>query len=98
MIGFEEYSEAQYELLIRKGIYPYAYEYMTSWDKFKETELPPIEAFYSSFNMSNINDDDYQHEQHVWKAFDIHNLGEYHDLYLRTDVSLLANVYEASFP
>ena len=28
--GFEEYSESQYSLLMRKGIYPY--EYMTSWD------------------------------------------------------------------
>ena len=25
----------------------------------------------------------------------IHDLGDYHDLYLRTDVVLLANVYEA---
>ena len=28
--GFEGYSESQYKLLTRKGIYPY--EYMTSWD------------------------------------------------------------------
>ena len=35
--GFEEYSENQYKLLIRKGIYPY--EYMTDWDKFKEMKL-----------------------------------------------------------
>ena len=41
--GFEEYSSNQYELLIKKGIFPY--EYMSSWDKFKETQLPPIEAF-----------------------------------------------------
>ena len=29
------------------------------------------------------------------KEFGIRNLGDYHDLYLRTDVVLLANVYEA---
>ena len=45
--------------------------------------------------MSLINSDDYQHAQRVWKEFRILNLGEYHDLYLRTDVVLLANVYEA---
>ena len=38
---------------------------------------------------------DYQHAQRVWKEFGIRDLGDYHDLYLRTDVVLLANVYEA---
>ena len=33
--GFESYNDCQLELLIRKGIYPY--EYMDSWDRFKET-------------------------------------------------------------
>ena len=93
LFGFEDYSELQYDLLTRKGIYPY--EYMSSWDRFEETQLPPIEAFYSKLNMSSISSDDYQHAQKVWKEFRIHNLGDYHDLYLRTDVVLLANVYEA---
>ena len=68
---------------------------MSSWDCFEEMQLPPIEAFYSKLNMSSISSDDYQHAQRVWKEFRIHNLGDYHDLYLRTNVVLLANVYEA---
>ena len=68
---------------------------MSSWDRFEESQLPPIEAFYSSLNMSNISEDDYQHAQRVWNEFNITNLGEYHDLYLCTDVILLANVFEA---
>ena len=92
LFGFENHSELQYELLTRKRVYPY--EYMSSFDKFKES-LPPIEAFYSKLNMSKIGEDDYQHAQQVWKEFGIRNLGDYHDLYLRTDVVLLANVFEA---
>ena len=45
--------------------------------------------------MSSISAEDYQHAQQVWEEFEIHNLKDYHDLYLRTDVALLANVYEA---
>ena len=68
---------------------------MLSWDKFNETRLPPEEAFYSNLNISNISDKDYFHTQKVWKGFDIRNMGEYHDLYLKTDVILLSNVFEA---
>ena len=75
-----------------KGIYPY--EYMTNWDRFDETKLLPIEAFYSSLNMSGVSESDYQHAQRVWTEFNIKNLGEYHDLYLKTDVVLLENVFE----
>ena len=93
LIGFEDYSEEQYELLVRKGIYPY--EYMSSWDNFADTQLPHMEASYSNLNMFNISNDDYQHAQKVWSTFSINNLGEYHNLYLKTDVILLANMFEA---
>ena len=93
LFGFEDYSDLQYDLLTRKGVYPY--EYVNSWDRFNETQLPPIDAFYSNLNMSSISEEDYQHTQKVWEKFGIRDLGDYHDLYLRTDVVLMANVYEA---
>ena len=92
LFGFEDYSELQYDLLTRKGVYPY--EHVNSWDRFNETQLPTIGVFYSNLNMPSISEEDYQHAQRVWKEFGIHDLGDYHDLYLRTDVVLLANVYE----
>ena len=88
--GFEEYNENQYKLLIKKGIYPY--EYMTNWDKFKEMKLPLREAFYSKLNMSGVGNEDYEHANRVWKEFGLKDVGEYHDLYLKTDVILSANV------
>ena len=91
--GLEDYSEEQYELLIKKGVY--LYEYMSGWNKFDETRLPPKKAFYSNLNMSDISDQDYSHAQKVWKGFGMKNLGEYHDLYLKTDVILPSNIFEA---
>ena len=36
------------------------------------------------------------HAQKVWDVFEIRNLGENHDLYVHTDTSLLADVFEKS--
>ena len=68
---------------------------MDSWDRFKETSLPPKSSFYSKLNLSEVSDQDYDHAHKVWKDFGIRNLREYHDLYLRTDFILLANLFEA---
>ena len=43
-------------LLLQKGVYPY--EYMDSFDRFKETELPPIGKFYSSLSDESISKKD----------------------------------------
>ena len=87
------HNDEQFRLLLRKGVYPY--EYMSSWNKFEETQLPPKEAFHSNLNVSDISEYDYEHAQKVWKEFKLKNLGEYHDLYLKTDTLLLSNVFEA---
>ena len=83
-------TNEEFELLIRKGVYPY--EYMDSWERFDEAELPPIEKFYSSLLGSNISPEDYEHAIKVWKTFKCKTLGDYHDLYLKTDVNLLSDV------
>ena len=91
--GFESYNSHQCKLLIQKGIYPY--EYMDSWAKFEETSLPSIDHFYSNLNMSGVSDTNYEHACSIWREFGIRNMGEYHDLYLRTNVILLANVFKS---
>ena len=68
---------------------------MDSWDRFEETILPPKDSFYSARAMSGVSETDYKHARKVWREFGINNMGEYHDLYLKTDVILLANVFEA---
>ena len=91
--GFEKRSPKQKELLIRKGVYPY--EYMDSWDRLEEKRLPSKDEFYSKLNMSGISEKDHQHACKVWNEFDLKNMGDYRDLYLETDVILLANVFES---
>ena len=92
--GFEKRSPKQKELLIRKGVYPY--EYMDSWDKFEEKQLPSKDKFYSKLNMSGISEKDHSHTCKVWNEFDLKNMGDYHDLYLKTDVILLDIVLYSS--
>ena len=83
----------KFELLLRKGVYPC--EYMDSWKRFKEGSLPDKESFYSKLNKEGITDEDYAHAQKVWDALNIKNLGEYHDLYVQSDMALLADVFES---
>ena len=79
-------------LISKKGVYPY--EYMDKIEKLDEIKLPPKEAFYSKLNNSHISDKDYKHANKVWKEFNMKTMGDYHDLYLKSDVLLLADVFE----
>ena len=45
--------------------------------------------------MSGISKEDYQHAKNIWDKFKLKNMGDYHHLYLETDVILLANVFES---
>lgn len=85
-------SEDIAKLLLRKNVY--CYDYVDSHDKFLETSLPPKQAFYNRVKRDDISDQEYQHAQNVWNTFNMLNLGQYHDLYLLTDVVLLADVFE----
>ena len=67
---------------------------MDDWEKFNETTLPEKEEFYSNLSMEEITDADYMHGKRVCKDFEIKNLGQYYDLYLKSDTLLLADVFE----
>ena len=61
--------------------------------KFNETSLPGKEEFYRNLNMEDITNVDYTHAKGVCKYFKIKNLGEYYDLYIKSNTLLLANVF-----
>ena len=81
----------KFVLLLRKGVY--LYEYMDAWEKLNEISLPSKEDFYSNLNMEDINDIDYRHANNVFKVFKLENLGKYHDLYVQSNMLLLADVF-----
>ena len=75
-----------------KGVYPYGY--MSSREKFDETQLPPIEAFHDSLKDEPLKQEDYVRAQQTWSKYGMQNMQQYHDHYLLTDVLLLADVFE----
>ena len=79
------------DLMVRKGVYPY--DYMDSFEKFNH-KLPSKEDFYSILNDQHISNEDYEHAQNVWNKFSLKNMGDYHNLYLKSDILLLADVFE----
>ena len=79
-------------LLQKKGIFPY--DHFKSLSMFEETTLPPKEAFYNSLTRQHITDAEYAHAQTVWNTFNIKNMKQYHDLYMKTDTRLLADVFQ----
>ena len=86
------YTGDQLNLLKRKGVYPY--DYMDSIERFKENKLPSKESFYSKLKNEDISDEDYAHAKKVWDVFEMKYLKDYHELYSKTDVLLLADVFE----
>ena len=67
---------------------------MDSWEKFNETSLPSKKEFYSNLNMEDIDEIDYRHGNNVFKSFKLENLRDYHNLYVKSDTLLLADVFE----
>ena len=77
---------------MKKGIYPY--EYMGSFEMFSEDKLPDRCEFFSSLKKKSISEKNYLHDLDVWNKFKMKPLGDYRDLYLKTDVLLWADVFE----
>ena len=88
----KQHMGQEWEIATRKGIYPY--EYMNSFEKFEETTLPPMGKFYSALTENSITEDEYKYAQSVWTTMNMKTMGDYHDYYLKSDVLLLADVFE----
>ena len=88
----EFYEGEQLDLIKRKGVFPY--DWFDNFNRLSVKNLPPKESFHSILNDSGISEEDYQHAQNVWKTFKMKTMRDYHDLYLKSDVLLLSDVFE----
>ena len=99
----KEFSSKNLELLKQNGVYPY--EYMDSFKTFIEKNCLLKKYFYRSLNNgttdhngktldTHISHEEYLTCEKIWDIFDMKNIGDYHDHYLKKDVLLLANVFE----
>lgn len=76
----QHFGDDHLNMLLQKQVYPY--DYFDGPHIFQETELLPISAFTSSLTGEDIAQEAYDHAQTAWKDFQIHNFGEYSDLYV----------------
>ena len=88
----KEFKGKYLKVVKEKDVYPY--EYMDTFKKFNKSELPSKDKFFSSLKDEDISENEYSRAKHIWNTFNFKNLGEYHDLYLKTDVLLLCDVSE----
>ncbi len=86
----QHFNEEDMKIICQKGIYPY--EWMDDKEKFKQEHLPARREFKSKLKLAGVTNTEYKHAQRVWKHFKCKTFQDYHDLYLKCDVLLLADI------
>ena len=84
-------NEADFKLLRKKGSIPYAF--YNSFHSFNETSLTH-EMFFDNLKNAMEPESTFKKSKELWDYFKIRNHGEFIDLYLKTDVLLLADLFE----
>jgi hypothetical protein len=85
-------NDEQFLLMIQKGVYPY--DYIDNFNRLYESYLPDINTFYSKLYDSKCDIKDYKHAQNVFNKFGCKSLLDYHNIYLKSDVLLLSDIWD----
>ncbi|XP_050503415.1 uncharacterized protein LOC126882493 [Diabrotica virgifera virgifera] len=89
---FPNLDDETFKLLTKKGVF--FYDYLDKIERLDETKLPNKEKFYNKLNDEHISDSNYAHAKLVWEKFNMKTLWDYSNLYMKTDILLLAVVFE----
>ena len=88
----KEHFKDNFELLNEKTCFPY--EFITKENIYNK-ELPPIENFYSSLKLDGVSEKDYNKTSEIYKKLNCKNIKEYLDIYLKLDICLQADIFNA---
>lgn len=88
-----KHREEALSLCFSKGHLPY--EYIDSISRLTDPCLPPRTAYSSRLmGTAGLTEEEYKLEQRKWELFKMTTLRDAHDLYLKLDILLLADVLE----
>ena len=98
----EEFGSENLELIKQKGDYPY--KYMNSFERFNKEKLPAKKYFYSSIKDGKIGHDGKISDGHIsvkdcltcekdWDKFEMKNMSDYHDHYLRKRCIIISRCF-----
>ena len=87
----QEFDNNVLDLIEQKRFYPY--EYISGFEKFK-TKLRSKEKLYSLLADTKTSDKESENVLNVWKKLEIKTIKDFHELYLKCDVLLLADLFK----
>ena len=90
----QEFDNNVLNLVKEKGFYHN--KRMTHFEKFKE-QLRNKEKFSSSLTGKRISDKEHEHVLKIYNKFEMKKMRDYHDLYLKCDIFLLADIFVKNF-
>nr|XP_045584359.1 uncharacterized protein LOC123746694 [Procambarus clarkii] len=88
----DEVSSKAKTIVLSKKLF-FCNDYVSNIDCLKEEQLPPLEAFNSHLNDSQLSSEDYDHAQRVYELGGCKCLGDYLQLYLKVNTGLLCDVF-----
>ena len=79
-----------FELLKEKV--SFAYEWLTK-ENIYDKELPPINKFYSSLKLRDIEKEEYDKTLEIYKKLKCKNVKDYLEIYMKLDICLQADIF-----
>ena len=91
--GFPNIGYDLFQTLTKKGFFPY--NYLNSFEKFNEPFPPHGPLWYNTLTKAiEITKEQHNFALELYNAFNCKKLGDYHDIYLRTDLFLLGDIFQ----